>query len=527
MPKFKTKARPKPKPKKVPLSQPRRVMGAKYWPLPPKPMAVGKQSTMSSAVARRVATTSKSRSSASSSGSARSSAPAGVLSGGPAPSQEPSSPPPSAPGATSAVPTAPKAEYTPEQEAKDTLEQEYGPKIAALLRAKGTVQSEHTALTGATQGYGNNFDSKLAEIYDKLRAQLQEGYTKTGSSYTQAEGAIQGAHQTAGAAIQGAGQAVQGEAAGVAARLGIGAGMGGVQDPITKFLSLAGTQNAQDQASSMSNLATNKAGALEHAQGGINAAAGEGASARAELVKQVAGQLGGLNLQKLKTEGEIQGQLTDLESQRATALRTMVQKIKEAREESAREAAKEEFAQAIQQNTMDIQLAKLGLARDKQSFDQGMDLQNFGLKAQDTAFDNSMAMERLGLTQRGQDLTHARGVANLNLQKQKAGVSRITNTKTKSSIMGTRIPMRTAPKPAAKKALNAMQKKQAQQKITASVRKNASKGTQEAFFAVLADNPTLRTAEVALKNTTDKYLKSKGISRKSLEKWIRDYYQYT
>ncbi len=494
--------------KKVPLSQPRRVMGAQYWPLPKKAAQPPRQA----AVARRVT---RSRSSSSSGRTSTPAPPAGVLSGGPAPSQEPSGPPPSAPGASS-TPSAPSvAEYTPEQEAKDTLEQEYGPKIAALLRARGTVQGEHTALTGATQQYGGNFDSKLVEIYDKLRAQLQEGYAKTGASYTQAEGAVQGAHQAAGAAIQGAGNAVKGEAQGVAERLGIQAGMGGVQDPITKFLSLSGTQNAQNQASSLSNLAANKAGALEHSQGGINAAAGEGASARAGLVKQVAGQLGSLNLQKLKTEGEIQGQLTDLEAQRASALRTMVQKIKEAREESEREAIKEEFARQIQQNTMDIQLAKLGLARDKEAFDQGMALQNFGLKAQDTAFDNSVAMERLGLTQRGQDLTHSRGVAAL---KAKGG----TTTRTGLGFNGLRSPRVTVAKPKTKTEAEA--KRDSQALVLKKVKTAASKNTYTSFKDVIGTSATFTQALAKINAVDDKVYKDLKVSRKALTDWVRRYY---
>ncbi len=399
----------------------------------------------------------------------------------------------------SAAPEASSSSYSPEQEAKDTLDQEYGPKIAALLRAKSGVGSEHTALTGATQQYGAGFDGKLAEIYAQLRTQLEQGYAKTADSYTQAQGTVQGAHQAAGAAIQQAGAAGKADVQGTANRLGLEAGMAPVQDKLSEFLALAQTQNAQSQSQSLANLGANKQSALDFTQGGINSAATEGAGARAELVKAVSGQLGGLNLQRLKSEGEIQAQLSDLETQKASALRTLVEKIKTSRAEAEREAAKEEFARQIQQNTMDIQLAKLGMAREKQSFDM-----------EDSVIDNSRASQQLAATLRGQDLAHQDRVANTNVAKAKAGIT--------SSTSGLKAK---APK------LSAQQKKQQQQRVSANVRKFASKPTQDAFFAILTDNPTVRTAEVALKNTTDAYLKKNKINRKTLETWVRSYYRYT
>lgn len=389
------------------------------------------------------------------------------------------------------------AVYTPEEEARDRIQQEWAPQIAGLMREKDAVATEHGALTTATQNYGVTFDNKLVEIYNQLQAQLKERLASTGASYSQAEGQIGQAYQGAGSAIQAAGAEVQGESRGVANRLGLGAAQDATGGRFQQFLSLLNAQNEAGKGQSLANLGAHRAASQAHGEGGIADAAREGAGARQELSKQVVGQLGQLNLVKLKNDTEIQGRLTDLERDKEAALRTMIEDIKNARAEAEREAIKEEFARRIQENTLNIQLAKLGLAQEKQAFDQQIDLARLG-----------QADARLALTERGQNLTHSRATA----PKMSSGNARLTGGMVaKPSTIG----------------INTGVSRAAQDYILSTAKRAASRNTYDTVKDLISRHPSYDSAyreiESQLK-ANPRILSDLGISKDSLVSWVKRYY---
>lgn len=409
----------------------------------------------------------------------------------PTPPVEPATPTPDSAGR----PVVSSNPYSPEQETQDRLNQEFNPKIATLLRAQQQGKNTYQAGVTGTQQYGAGFDSKLNEIYDKLRGQLQGGQQQVVGTYQQAQGAVGGGYDMVAGALSKAGTEAQNGLAGMAPQ----------ESRLAQFLAMAKAQNEQGKAASLGNLSTNAASANTNIQGGIDAVAGEGATQRADLVKQVAGQLGNLNLTQLKNDGEIQRQLSNLEAQKGTAYQTLLQQVKDARTEAEATAAKDAFVQEIQENTLQIQMAKLGLATDKQGFDQGIASSKLGLDTQKFGTDTALKQSAQALTTRGQDLT------------RQSVVDRIAATEA-STIADN--------KAKATPALSLIDRRKAQMRVISNLKKSASKKTIKAFYKTIEGNKDLQGAMSDLRQVKDSVLKKDGISRKSLETWINQYYLY-
>lgn len=289
--------------------------------------------------------------------------------------------PVSTPQSQSPAPTQPQ--YSDEQYATDIIEQEYGPKRRELQRARESTRGSFAAGEAATQGFGQQYDKRLQEIYAALRGELQQGQGAREGTYNSSIDKIKQLYDESQGRTQKATDIVSSGVESDAQRLGLQAAL---PDSLTRLRSVMAEltgYNERDKANTAGALEATKANALAFGQRDVENASREGASRRADTAQEVLSRLAEMATERNRAENQFTAQETDMTLGRQAALRQTIAEIQNARTERERQDALDAFAQEIQRNTLDLQRAKLGLSADRFSHDIQMDQANYGLKAAD------------------------------------------------------------------------------------------------------------------------------------------------
>ena len=279
-------------------------------------------------------------------------------------------------------PAAREYGLTPEQEAMIQGDIEYKPRESALAAALAAAKATTKQGVETQQGYGTKQGENLKNIYDQLTAALQQSASATGGIFDSAKRGTQDVFEQLLSRQQNTKQGLDESMRANAEKLGLTAALDDPQKRLQNTLAeLQGFSTAQNQ-NVQGALAAQGANEQAFAQRGVTQAQNIGAQSQRDLSTQVADAVAQLQLQGQGAELDYGRQQSDLGMQKQSAVRKLTHDIQQARTATERQDAEDAFARYMQEQSMEMQRARLGFDVDKANQGYNLDMQKFQLDQQ-------------------------------------------------------------------------------------------------------------------------------------------------
>ena len=276
-------------------------------------------------------------------------------------------------------PAARQYGLTPEQEAMIQGDIEYKPRESALAAALAAAKATTKQGVETQQGYGTKQGENLKNIYDQLTAALQQSANATGGIFDSAKRGTQDVFEQLLSRQQNTKQGLDESMRANAEKLGLTAALDDPQKRLQNTLAeLQGFSTAQNQ-NVQGALAAQGANEQAFAQRGVGQAQNIGAQSQKDLATQVADAVAKLQLQGQGAELDYGRQQSDLGMQKQSAVRKLTHDIQQARTATERQDAEDAFARYMQEQSMEMQRARLGFDVDKANQGYQLDMQKFQL----------------------------------------------------------------------------------------------------------------------------------------------------
>jgi hypothetical protein len=283
----------------------------------------------------------------------------------------------------SALGPAPQApSYDPKQVALDTISQQYGSQESAINRAMQNTDNLYQTQIGAQQKYGANADQRLQAVYDALNNDLVKGQGQTSQNYDQASKSVGSSYDQATQGLSELNNQIGGQFLQNADKLGITQGAASPLSKLQQTYAMMQGTNLQNKANSLAGLSQDQANFLGLGQSGIDSSRKQGAQARADVATQVRSALAQLGLSNAQTQTEYQGQLTDLEKNKASDYRNLLQQLGQSQYEQQRQSRLDQLAELVQLGTLDTQRQYMGIRQQTADQNYQLGLGNLGLQQQ-------------------------------------------------------------------------------------------------------------------------------------------------
>jgi hypothetical protein len=287
------------------------------------------------------------------------------------------------------------------------------------------------------QAFSALLDKRLGEVYGNLESKLQEGAEDTEKIYSDAKEEVKQAYDDAAKATVSASEEEKAALAEDAKRLGLSAGASPELEEIQQEAEDQSANIAQTSARAVENLSKWGADQEALAEGAVDDAAQLGAKRRADLAKEVAGNVHQLNTKlqrdvsemlfnKMQNVSDIrskaqqgvidavnraseqiyeqQGKLADLQQIRGEALREAYNKVEEKDWSRNRQEKLDALSKELQRFNMQMKLREMGLQEQKFGFEKekfekqfGLEKEKLNLEKLNSAFERNISREKLDL----------------------------------------------------------------------------------------------------------------------------------
>jgi hypothetical protein len=254
------------------------------------------------------------------------------------------------------------------QSATDQMTTQFAPQESSITNVINQIQGQLGTDVAAQQQYGTNADSKIAEVGNQLKDQLQGNVGTIGDIYKSGGAAVGADYDQGLSDIRGAGQALRDRLSQSASALGqdqtLQANPYG-SDPISRLMAQqasAETGMIKSKADRQSNLATLGTQLQGIAQKAVGDSERQFSQKRADLARDVMKSISQLQLTSTQAMNAQLQKYSDLAATEGSTFRTLINQAATARTATERQAALDAMDLAYKQSQIDKNTAEASKA---------------------------------------------------------------------------------------------------------------------------------------------------------------------
>lgn len=308
---------------------------------------------------------------------------------------------------TQAKSTAPAGSNSGDvSQALDLLNMQFQPQVTTVGSSIQQLQKLLEQDTAASQKYGQIADAKVSEIGDKLSQNLGLGVKATQDIFGNAASQVGQTYQNADKSMGDLTQGITSNLSNVAQGLGQSQSLSGYGNPVDRLNAQSIANRTQAQASgaaAQSNLQGLGGSLAGIAQQRVGSSQQEYAGLRAQIAKDVQGNIAELQVKTNQGIQELLDNLTDIASTYGANFRTTLQQISQTRNAAERDAANDEIANMLKM--MQLQKGQQDMQMDAQRYQQNAEMHPLDMLSKSLGIDRA----NLGMQEAGLDILKKQG----------------------------------------------------------------------------------------------------------------------